>query len=151
VVSSFRNDKIWYGRRNFAASLINCVLINYPAVEKRAGMASSVASAISSPKDRRHPLKYSRDGFTVYFVLSPVIGLFCHRHLAGFSARFNASVEASRPHDFAVRIPHRPSSDATASTAFPPNVRDGREASLLRVKTGRVVKVICPSAKEKNF
>jgi hypothetical protein len=27
----------------------------------------------------RHSL---RDGFTVSFVLSPVIGLFCHRHLA---------------------------------------------------------------------
>ena len=27
----------------------------------------------------RHPL---RNGFTAYFVLSPVSGLFCHRHLA---------------------------------------------------------------------
>jgi hypothetical protein len=35
VVSSFRNDKIWYDRCNFAASSINCVLINYPAAEKR--------------------------------------------------------------------------------------------------------------------
>jgi hypothetical protein len=35
VVSSFRNDKIWYDRCNFAASVINCVLINYPAAEKR--------------------------------------------------------------------------------------------------------------------
>jgi hypothetical protein len=34
VVSSFRDDKIWYDRCNFAASLVNCVLINYPAVEK---------------------------------------------------------------------------------------------------------------------
>ena len=34
VVSSFRNDKIWYDRCNFAASLVNCVLINYPAAEK---------------------------------------------------------------------------------------------------------------------
>jgi hypothetical protein len=38
-------------------------------------------------------------------VLSPVIGLFCHRHLAPFPARdLNASVEASGPHDFAVRF-----------------------------------------------
>ena len=35
VVSSFRNDKIWYDRCNFAAHFINCVLINYPAAEKR--------------------------------------------------------------------------------------------------------------------
>jgi hypothetical protein len=35
VVSSFRNDKIWYDRCNFAGRLINCVMINYPASEKR--------------------------------------------------------------------------------------------------------------------
>lgn len=35
AVSSFRNDKIWYNRCNFAGRLINCVLIDYPAAEKR--------------------------------------------------------------------------------------------------------------------
>jgi hypothetical protein len=35
VVSSFRNDKIWYNRCNFAGRFINCILINYPAAEKR--------------------------------------------------------------------------------------------------------------------
>jgi hypothetical protein len=35
VVSSFRNDMIWYNRCNFAGRFINCVLINYPAAEKR--------------------------------------------------------------------------------------------------------------------
>jgi hypothetical protein len=35
AVSSFRNDKIWYDRCNFSGHYINCVLINYPAVEKR--------------------------------------------------------------------------------------------------------------------
>jgi hypothetical protein len=35
AVSSFRNDKIWYDRCNFSGRYINCVLINYPAVEKR--------------------------------------------------------------------------------------------------------------------
>jgi hypothetical protein len=51
---------------------------------------------------------------TVSFVISPVIGLSCHRHQAdcGFSnpvgptktsARLDAGVEASGPHDFAVR------------------------------------------------
>jgi hypothetical protein len=34
VVSSFRNDKIWYNRCNFAGRFVNCVLINYPAAEK---------------------------------------------------------------------------------------------------------------------
>ena len=39
---------------------------------------------------------------TVSFVISPVIGLFCHRHLR--CRKLDASVEASGPHDFAVRI-----------------------------------------------
>ncbi len=42
---------------------------------------------------------------TVSFVLSPVTGLFCHRHLTHTSAKLDASVGASGPHDFAVRAP----------------------------------------------
>jgi hypothetical protein len=41
---------------------------------------------------------------TVSFVLSPVTGLFCHRRHADRSAKLDASVGASGPHDFAVRI-----------------------------------------------
>jgi hypothetical protein len=75
---------------------------------------------------------------TVSFVLFPVTGLFCHRHLAGHvPARLSASVGAPEPHDFAVRCsiirprnelrltPQRPSHPA-------PNVRDDREPPLLR-------------------
>jgi hypothetical protein len=39
---------------------------------------------------------------TVSFVLFPVIGLFV-TVIGGLVCRFNASVEASEPHDFAVR------------------------------------------------
>jgi hypothetical protein len=35
VVSSFKDNKIWYDRCNFASRFIHCVLINYPASEKR--------------------------------------------------------------------------------------------------------------------
>ena len=35
VVSSVRNDLIWYNRCNFAGRLITCVLINYPAAEQK--------------------------------------------------------------------------------------------------------------------
>jgi hypothetical protein len=35
VVSSFRNGKIWYNRCNRSSAYMNCVLINYPAAEKR--------------------------------------------------------------------------------------------------------------------
>jgi hypothetical protein len=34
VVSSFREDKIWYNRCNFGGRFMHCVLINYPAAEK---------------------------------------------------------------------------------------------------------------------
>src|SRR3954451_17567402 len=44
---------------------------------------------------------------TVSFVISPVIGLVCHRRFA--CAKLDASVEASGPHDFAVRVQHRSS------------------------------------------
>ena len=36
VVSSYKGDKIWYDRCNFSRGLAHCVLINYPAREKRA-------------------------------------------------------------------------------------------------------------------
>ena len=62
----------------------------------------------------RHSL---RDGFTAYFALSLVTGLFCHHHLADTSAKLDASVGASGPHDFAVRLKRRPSCAAKASTA----------------------------------
>jgi hypothetical protein len=35
VVSSFKDQKIWYNRCNRAAGYMNCILINYPAAEKR--------------------------------------------------------------------------------------------------------------------
>jgi hypothetical protein len=41
---------------------------------------------------------------TVSFVLSPVTGLCCHRRYADNSAKLDASVGASGPHDFAVRF-----------------------------------------------
>ena len=46
VVSSFRQGKIWYDRCNFAGRFINCVLINYPAAEKR--QWDSVVTRISN-------------------------------------------------------------------------------------------------------
>jgi hypothetical protein len=35
VVSSVRNERIWYNRCNRSGGYMNCVLINYPAAEKR--------------------------------------------------------------------------------------------------------------------
>ena len=35
VMSSFRNGLIWYDRCNFAGRVVTCILINYPAAEKK--------------------------------------------------------------------------------------------------------------------
>jgi hypothetical protein len=35
VVSSLRSGKIWYDHCNFTERYVNCILINYPAAEKR--------------------------------------------------------------------------------------------------------------------
>ena len=35
VVSSIKRDKIWYNRCNFTRGYVHCVLINYPAAQKR--------------------------------------------------------------------------------------------------------------------
>jgi hypothetical protein len=57
---------------------------------------------------------------TAYFVLSPVIGLSCHRRLRRCFRKLDAGVEASGPRDFAVRGKHRSSATLRASTASRP-------------------------------
>jgi hypothetical protein len=118
----------------------------------------------------RHPL---REGFTAYFVLSPVTGLFCHRRLQATACKLDTSVGASGPHDFAVRgnlhqghstdlVPVRRSFSEGGwlrSSLKPPrpshpalNVRDDREAPLLS-SAGRPkqVAVICPTGQAEYF
>ena len=46
----------------------------------------------------------ARDGVTAYFALSPVTGLCCHRRRRNFFRQLDASVGASGPYDFAVRM-----------------------------------------------
>jgi hypothetical protein len=68
--------------------------------------ACSVESTRVSHHGRTGITRHSRtQWFTAYFVLSPVIGLCCHRHPcdAKHHHELDASVEASGPHDFAVR------------------------------------------------
>ncbi|MEA2899359.1 MAG: hypothetical protein QOJ84_4974 [Bradyrhizobium sp.] len=50
VVSSFRNNMIWYNRCNFAGRFANCVLINYPAAEKRQwdGIVTRISNTLAS-------------------------------------------------------------------------------------------------------
>jgi hypothetical protein len=50
VVSSFRNDMIWYNRCNFAGTYANCILINYPADEKSRwdGIVTRISNTLAS-------------------------------------------------------------------------------------------------------
>jgi hypothetical protein len=110
---------------------------------------------------RIHPAFPHAMVLTASFVLSPVIGLSCHRRLADMvlsktrsgrlaSAGLDAGVEASGPHDFAVRskhlssarpvIAHRSIEPALPSRhalrrccvhRIPPRVRDDRDTPLV--------------------
>jgi hypothetical protein len=129
-----------------AAPAVSCAMI----VVERTRVTTSTPESPGIP---------ARNGFTTYFALSSVTGLFCHRRLRTnvvSEARLgrhnirelDASVGASGPHDFAVRCnisrpraghrsqvlrpalrSHR-AQDAAASTAPRAYVRDDRETPL---------------------
>ena len=87
---------------------------------------------------------------TAYFALSPGTGLFCHRRSRISSRELDASVGASGPHDFAVRI----SAPRLAPPLRPPHpasyVRDDRDTPL--VEAGHTnIRLIWVSGKEKYF
>src|SRR5215212_8059483 len=86
---------------------------------------------------------------TVSFGLSPVIGLSCHRRLA-FTAKLDASVEASGPHDFAVRLGAVRQRHLRVHR-IPPRVRDDRDTPLWWDETVRTTVVICVERKPKYF
>jgi hypothetical protein len=90
---------------------------------ERVGSRTSIVTT-GSPGSPGIP---AREWFTVYFVLSPVIGLSCHRRQRSCLRQLDTSVEASGPHDFAVRLKRRTSAALSASTASHCNVRDDRE------------------------
>src|SRR5947209_14359403 len=69
-----------------------------PRVEKNR------TTRVSSPRSHRNHPAFPARWFTTYSVLSPVIGLGCHRRKRNRFRPLDASIEASGPHDFAVRI-----------------------------------------------
>ena len=77
-----------------------CRAPNAPAAWQ--GRKTSHASKVTTvtPEITRHS---PHNGFTAYFVLSPVTGLSCHRHRRNCFHQLDTSVGVSGPHDFAVR------------------------------------------------
>src|SRR6266852_9764373 len=79
--------------------------------ERRMPVAPAASCALCSGRTHTSNNEYTgitrrsrTQWFTVSFVLSPAIGLFCHRHLRNCFHRLDTSVEISGPHDFTVRI-----------------------------------------------
>jgi hypothetical protein len=69
---------------------------------------------------------------TACFVLSPVIGLSCHRHRRNYFRQLDAGVEASGPHDLAVRKKRSRQQHHLRPPHPVPNVRDDRDTPLMR-------------------
>ena len=78
---------------------------------------------------------------TVSFVLSPVIGLSCHRRFA-LAAKLDASVEASGPHDFAVRVSAIRQKHQPRPPHPVPNVRDDRDTPPMWDGMARLIVLI---------
>jgi hypothetical protein len=77
---------------------------------------------------------------TVSFVLSRATGLVCHPRLADTSAKLDASVGASGPHDFAVRRPRfrqrrrlRPSHPVPTSVTIAKRPSVGRDSESINL------------------
>ena len=88
---------------------------------------------------------------TVSFVLSPVTGLVCHRRQRNRFRQLDASVGASGPHDFAVRL-KRPRQKRHPRPPHPePYVRDDRETPLGVGRDDGNLKVIWVAHEQKYF
>ena len=89
---------------------------------------------------------------TVSFALSSGTGLSCPRRFADHFTKLDASVGASGPHDFAVRLT-RYSSKAPKRPPHPaPNVRDDRETPLMNGReTAALMQVIWLNCEAKYF
>ena len=88
---------------------------------------------------------------TAYFVISLVIGLSCHHHFADRSAKLDAGVEASGPHDLAVRKISALVRSTACVHRIPPRVRDDRDTPLEWGETARVMALIWVKRKGEYF
>jgi hypothetical protein len=98
---------------------------------------TSIVTTVTPEIARHSP----RNGFTAYFVLSPAIGLFV-TVICASSRRLDAGVEASEPHDFAVRVSTIRQARRPRPPHPAPNVRDDRETPLRGHETARLSELI---------
>ena len=101
---------------------------------------SEYAHEYSQRVRRDHPAS-PRNCFTAYTALSPEIGLCCLRRLRRLLRKLDASVEASGPHVFAVRVGTVRYRHLSVHR-IPPRVRDDREPPLMWDGTALISEVI---------
>src|SRR4029077_20840003 len=92
-----------------------------------------------------------RDGFTAYTTLSPATGFVAtvtlQVLLQSLTPASGRQDHTTSPSALArARLPH-----ATGVHRIPPHVRDDRDPPLLSGETGRVMPLICPTAKAEYF
>ena len=139
-VSKFVAPLLKRGRRG-------CRVRAAPAVSCAKNCAFGAHEHTGSAETLRHP---PRNGFTAYFVLSPVERACCHRHLRKRPAKLNASIAAPGPHDFAVRSRTfafetlRPSHTA-------PTCRDDGDTPLWWARDGTVYNSDFPKCEAEYF
>src|SRR3954449_4924404 len=90
----------------------------------------------------------ARDGFNGFLRDLPGDRASCHRRFA--CAKLDAIVEASEPHDFAVRVQHRSSAVLNSVHRIPPRVRDDRERPLVG-RDGAIKQVFCLGEEARYF
>ena len=110
----------------------------------------SMHTSIHSGRTGNHPASPHAMVLTVSFALSLVTGLDCHHRLRKDFHKLDASVGASGPHDFAVRLGavrqrHR------HVHRIPPRVRDDRDTPLEWDKTAAESEVIWVFGKSEYF
>jgi hypothetical protein len=114
----------------------------------RGRLCSKKAQALATKGTPQQPAFPARWFYGLY-VISPVTGLFCHRHSQRCLHELSASVGAPGPYDFAVREAARTS----AHSPRPPHpalyVRDDRETPLMRRRDGIGIFLFLPGCQEK--
>jgi hypothetical protein len=116
----------------------------------RAAPAVSCASCTIRKRTRAYRFSGNTPAFPAqwfYDLYRALLGdrLVCHRRIAGLAAKLDASIGASEPHDFAVRV-RAVRQRRIRVHRISPHVRDDRDPPLLSGETGELIALICPTA-----
>ena len=121
-----------------AAPAVSCAICAKKTAHEHTGSAGAFRPSL-------------RNGFTAYFVLSPVNGSFATVACGTTSAQLDASTAASGPHDFAVRVRRVRLVAPLASTASHRAFVTIANAPHLAVRRAELMPLICPTGESGIF